>query len=207
MRRVIKVGGSLLEFGGLRRTFPRWLAVQRQAANVVIVGGGALVEAIRDLDRRLALGEEAAHWLSIQAMGITARLAAALWPEFMLVGQWETLHDQMGASTTPLIFDAEEFLRRHELVLPGAALPHSWSVTSDSIAARVAESLAADELVLLKPALPHRSSISLTEAASREYVDSFFPGAAQSLPRIRAVNLRSADWEEIDLVPSPPVRS
>jgi aspartokinase-like uncharacterized kinase len=201
-RRVIKLGGSLLDFGGLQAALREWLALQPPAANVLIVGGGPLVDVVHDLDRRLGLGEEAAHWLSIRAMGVTARLANALWPEFKLVTQWAALREAMGSSPTPIVFDAEEFLRRHEPQAPGATLERSWSVTSDSIAARVAAALPAAELVLLKSSLPDRSFISHAEAASLGYVDPFFPRVARSLPHVRAVQFRSPEFHEIDLAPA-----
>ena len=53
-----------------------------------------------------------------------------------------------------LVFDVTGFMRQIEPRLQGSKLPYGWSVTSDSIAARVAAVLAAGELVLLKPALP-----------------------------------------------------
>ena len=69
-------------------------------------------------------------------------------------------------------------------------LPESWDVTSDSIAARLAEIIAADELVLLKsaPAAPGL----LHEIAAAGYVDNFFPQAAEGLMRVRFANLRGA---------------
>jgi aspartokinase-like uncharacterized kinase len=200
----MKLGGSLLDFEGLQAALREWLVLQPVAANVLIAGGGPLVEAIRDLDRRFGLGEEAAHWLSIRAMGVTARLATALWPEFKLVTVWASLREAIGSSPMPVVFDAEEFLRRHEPQEPGVVLPRSWSVTSDSIAARIAEALPAGELVLLKSSLPDRSPISPAEAASLGYVDPSFPQIARSLRRIRMVNLRSPRFEEVPLHPGAP---
>jgi aspartokinase-like uncharacterized kinase len=200
-RRVIKVGGSLLTFDRLRTALPRWLHLQSEAANVLIVGGGPLVEVVRDLDRLLGLGEEAAHWLSLRAMGVSARVAAELWPEFRFVTDWSALREAIGSAHTPIVFDAEEFLRCHESRLPGTPLPHSWRVTSDSIAARLAGLLLANELVLLKSSLPERASVTYAEGASLGYVDPMFPVLSHSFPRVRLVNLRSSDFLEAELVP------
>ena len=49
--RVIKLGGSLLEDPHLRSRFAIWLARQIPANNVVVVGGGGLVDALRAIDR------------------------------------------------------------------------------------------------------------------------------------------------------------
>ena len=62
---------------------------------------------------------------------------------------------------------------------PGA-LPHSWRVTSDSIAARAAVVFRAERLILLKstdvpPGTPWG------EAAARGWVDAHFPRVAATL--------------------------
>ena len=68
------------------------------------------------------------------------------------------------------------------------ALPESWDVTSDSIAAHVAHRLQAAELVLLKStAAPDAASAEVLSAAG--YVDAYFPQAAGEL-FVRCVNLR-----------------
>jgi len=63
-------------------------------------------------------------------------------------------------------------------------LPHAWSVTSDSIAARLAQAVAAGELVLLKSAAPP------PDLGAADYVDEWFATAARDVPSVRIVNLR-----------------
>ena len=75
------------------------------------------------------------------------------------------------------------------------ALPHSWSVTTDSIAARVAVRLGLEEIVLLKSASPP-SGITLEEAAASGFVDPYFPTAALGLTRVVAVDLRSTPFNQ-----------
>ena len=69
-------------------------------------------------------------------------------------------------------------------------LPHSWDVTSDSIAARAAVVFHAERLILLKSTdIP--PGMHWTEAARRGWVDPHFPKlvAAHDL-RVEAVNFR-----------------
>ncbi len=198
--RIVKLGGSLLDWAPLREAVPTWLGAQPPAKTVFVVGGGDLAEALRRLDQCLALGEETSHWLCIRAMGVTARLAAALWPQVTLATQLAELADPPGGTW---VLDTEDFLRREEPYLPGARLEHRWSVTSDSIAARVAQALGADELVLLKSALPPASPLACKTAAAAGYVDGFFPQASQGLPLLRAVNLRATGFPEAVLTPEP----
>jgi len=188
--RVIKLGGSLLEWPGLVDGLRRWLSAQSRAVNVIVVGGGAIVEAVRTLDRTQSLGDEAAHWLAIRAMGVSAALVAKLLEEATIIESIRHVNCEVGLG--PQILVVENFLR----ALEGTAhcLPQSWEVTSDSIAARVASVLEADELVVLKSALP-AATTNLVELTGQGYVDSFFHKAAVEL-RVRFVNLRDVAFTE-----------
>src|SRR5206468_5125998 len=76
-------------------------------------------------------------------------------------------------------------------------LPHSWDVTSDSIAAWISGAVGARRLVLVKPAgarieqLPQRKvTEAIDYAASRELVDPYFNRA---MPRDVAALIVAAD--------------
>lgn len=72
---------------------------------------------------------------------------------------------------------------------PGA-LPHSWSVTTDSIAARVAFVHRAERLVLLK-SVDIPEDVSWPAAAANGWVDAHFPQIAATLDcPVEAVNFR-----------------
>src|SRR5438067_10459118 len=189
MIRIVKVGGSLLDWPQFPAALRQWLSKQSPGLNVFIAGGGALAEAIRKADRDFALGEERSHWLCIDALSITARILAAAMPEFPLVARYAEVQSEIAKKQSGgLIFDASEFLAQHESRLPGHLLPHDWTVTSDSIAARIAECLMADGLVLLKSTNPPIGS--LVDLAAAGYVDRYFPTAVAKLPPPRMVNLR-----------------
>ena len=160
----------------------------------------SLADAIRDAFARHRLDEASAHWLCIRLLGVTAELVARLLPEAVLVKQFDEITSASPA-TLLAIFDPEQFLR-DETVDP---LPHSWDVTSDSIAARVAARLDTAELVLLKSHLPSGHA-TLQEAAHAGFVDRYFPIAAAELARIRCVNLRAENVAEVALraPPRPP---
>lgn len=222
-QRVIKLGGSLLEFDQLVPHLRHWLAAQPPMDNVILVGGGRLADAIRDAYSLHALSEEAAHWLCIRILNVTAELLARLMPEAVLINEIDVLLEQSDGEV-PRIFEPERFLRDEaswwEKIRSGKTsrlpadsvglrcaakasadpvplpLPHSWDVTSDSIAARLAVFLQADELVLLKSSVPMHS-ITLPDAADTGYVDRYFPLAAAGLRRIRCVNLRDDGFGEI----------
>jgi len=187
--RVVKLGGSLFDLPELRERLRAWLALQSPAGTVLVVGGGALANAIRRADRLHGLSAESAHWLCIRAMSLNARLAAELLRDAALAADTASIR-RLCAEGRFAILDPWPFLHEEEPRLSDSPLPCSWEVTSDSIAARLASILSAIELVLLKSALPNPGT-DLHSAALSGYVDPFFPRAAAGLQIIRCVDLRS----------------
>lgn len=191
--RVVKLGGSLLELPDMAARLRRWLGRQTMMPSAVVVGGGRLADAVRELDRLHTPGDDAAHWLAVRAMQTNAQLAAALLPE----AAWPVaLAELLKESPLLSIVDPWRLLRDDDRRFSPCPLPASWQVTSDSIAARLAELCGACELVLLKSALPETASAAA--AASSGYVDTFLPRAV-SLPHIRCVNLRDDCFGEARL--------
>lgn len=188
--RVVKVGGSLLNWLDLPAALRYWLAAEPPAINVLICGGGPFAEAVREADRAFGLSERAAHWLAIDALHVTARLLAAMLPDVPLRDSYRQLTESLGDRTTvaTIVFDVREFLRNQDQNAR-RPLPQDWTVTSDSIAARLATALKADELVLLKSADPPADDLGKLAAVG--YVDEHFPHSAAGLLRLRFVNLRS----------------
>lgn len=187
---VVKVGGSLLEWSELPEYLSAWLAQQVHAQCVLIAGGGEIVESIRRAGLRWNLAEERCHWLAIDAMRITAHLLAALLPETSMIDDWQDLirYNSNSKQQHPVIFETTQFLREVEPGLSPAPLPHTWQVTSDSIAARVAVALDAAQLTLLKSA--DAPLQELAELAQQGYVDQHFATVAATIPKISFVNLR-----------------
>jgi aspartokinase-like uncharacterized kinase len=208
--RVVKLGGSLLDWTDWPRQFREWLRRQPRAATILLVGGGGLADVVRGWDRTYRLDATASHRLAIGTMSLTARLAAGLLPEAMLIDRWESLvewlaeyreaTDVSSESTEgpgPLIvLDPWDFMERVEPTVAGQRLPHGWQVTSDSIAARLAVAVGNAELVLMKSSLPPASIATLEQAVRLGLVDGFMPEAAAELSRVRCVNLRADAWPE-----------
>jgi aspartokinase-like uncharacterized kinase len=193
----VKVGGSLFDLPDLRERLEAWRKRQPPATNLFIAGGGNFAEALRELDRLHHLGERDVHWLSIEAMSITAKFLRSLLHVGLLRSCDEIQDAAHDTRPTEWVLDPLMFYDEEEPCLPGTKLPTSASVTSDSIAARLAEVTHADELVLLKSRLPDSASIATESSAG--YVDEFFPSIASTLKRVRCVNLRDDDFAELAL--------
>jgi len=185
---VCKLGGSLLDWSGLPGALP-WLQQQWPGRPLVlVVGGGQTADVVRQWDRLFDLGAERAHWLALESLALNESLATELWPRLRPArnrAQVEAAH----RDGVPALICANCFIRWGERqAFP--PLPHTWQVTTDSIAAWVATVLDAGELVLAKSVnLP--AGCSLTEAAAQGLVDQYFPHLAGGVPRISWVNLRS----------------
>jgi aspartokinase-like uncharacterized kinase len=198
----VKVGGSLLDCPGLWRILTAWLDAQPALDNLLIVGGGELANQVRRLDQRYGLPRDTSHSLAIRAMHLNGFVLSQLVPGALwMAGYGEWTRHQAATGQDRWFFAVEPFLRREEPKLPGVRLPSGWHVTSDSIAARLAEVCQARELVLLKSTIPatHGASVSVAQAVSRRLVDEFFPTSAAPLRQIRAVNLRDARFAEVRL--------
>jgi aspartokinase-like uncharacterized kinase len=185
---IVKVGGSLLDWPDLGSRLAAWLSALGRREVVLISGGGTAANFVRDADRVHRLGEEACHWLALRSLTLTAHALAAILPRSVVVDQPAACGAPWRAGRTPVL-DPFPFASEDE-GRPGA-LPHSWEVTSDSLAARVAEVMEARELVLLKSVtIPPQTDWA--EASRRGLVDGYFPTIIARGVKARAVNLR--EW-------------
>jgi aspartokinase-like uncharacterized kinase len=161
--------------------------------SVVVVGGGAAVNALRQ--RAGDMTEESVHWEAIGCMERNAMRFAA----------------DHGFARLQSIDEACQLAPHGKLVvltrfadpLRTSVLPMNWTVTSDSIAAWFAAESTASELVLLKSwdgsdrsasASSARaisaSALSASALSAVGVVDAYFPVIANRIS-FRVVNLRS----------------
>jgi aspartokinase-like uncharacterized kinase len=190
---VVKVGGSLFDLPDLGPRLQSWLNELLPDDFLLVPGGGPTADVIRDLDRRHGLGEEKAHWLALRALSLNAQFLIDLLP-FTFVMEYPEEWAAGRCSGYVGILDPFPFCRRDERERSKEALPHSWEVTSDAVAARVAVAAGARRLILLK-SVTIPDGISWEEAGHRGFVDQAFAAVVHSAPtplEVRAVNLR--EW-------------
>src|SRR5271166_3401866 len=70
---VVKVGGSLFSMPDLAQRLRRWLA-QAGPRILLVPGGGAAADVVREFDKCHSLGEEASHWLALWSLRLNAEL-------------------------------------------------------------------------------------------------------------------------------------
>jgi hypothetical protein len=142
---VVKIGGGLLEHeGGLDAVLAVIADAARERLLVIVPGGGPFADAVREQDARVGLTDDAAHWMAVLAMDQYAHLIASRLPGAALVAERDDIAVAIRRGQVPVLAPSR-WLGRAD------PLPHTWDVTSDSIAAWVAGQLGAGQLVLVKP--------------------------------------------------------
>jgi aspartokinase-like uncharacterized kinase len=180
---VIKVGGSLFDLPDLATRLRALFTTVHTERIALFPGGGRSADAVRELDRTQELGDEASHWLALRALTMNAHFLQALLPEFAV------LKHRTAPGAPRAILDPFDFAQADEA--NADHLPHTWEVTSDSLAARVAVVLGAQELILVKSvSMDHH--MTWPEAAAAGLVDAHFPTivASAKFP-VRVVNTRT----------------
>jgi aspartokinase-like uncharacterized kinase len=179
---VVKVGGSLYDIPDLGSRLSHWLTSLDASSVLIVPGGGAFANVVRDLDVRHHLGEETAHWLALRTLTVAAHFLSELLPGSVIVDHPEHWGNKL-AVLDPYAFARADQGRAGEL-------PHSWSVTSDSIAARAARVAKARRLALLK-AVTVPEVADWREAARCGWVDAHFADAVGDELEVQIVNLRT----------------
>jgi aspartokinase-like uncharacterized kinase len=161
---VVKLGGSLAESGRLASIMQIVGGARRPC--VVVPGGGVFADAVREAQKRIGFSDAAAHRMALLAMHQTAYMLQALEPRLRfaetLAGIRRTLAERQMPVWLPL-----------RLAENDPFIPTDWSITSDGLAARLAERLGRAHVVLVKACRVARSS-SLAALGRAGIVDPTF---------------------------------
>jgi 5-(aminomethyl)-3-furanmethanol phosphate kinase len=159
---VIKVGGSLATIPrALDRVGAELARASRDYRLLIIPGGGPFADTVREFERQVGMSSDAAHWMAILAMDQYAHVLSERIENAVLV-------DEPGMVAEVVALGRPAVLAPFRWMRSADVLPHTWEVTSDSIAAFAAGALDAARLILLKP------------TAVGETMDAYF---ATALPR------------------------
>jgi probable H4MPT-linked C1 transfer pathway protein len=142
---VIKLGGGVFEHVDcFNAVLDAIAAVSRREHVLVVPGGGPFADLVRHVDSHRQLSDSAAHWMAILAMDQYAHVIAGKLANAALVVDQEGVRNALDVHAVPVLAPSR-WLRDVD------PLPHSWEVTSDSIAAWLAGELHAVRLILVKP--------------------------------------------------------
>lgn len=175
MDAVVKIGGRLGRGDRLPQLCTRLAELGGRHRLLVVPGGGAFADEVRDSDARFGLSPHATHWMALLAMDQYGLLVADLIPRGVAVRSLAAAEEVAADGAVPVLLP-------HDLVRRDDDLPHSWQVTSDSVAAWVAGLASARLLVVLKDGVGIRSRLS----------------GSEEVPRGRVTLETLAVWEAVD---------
>lgn len=140
---VLKIGGSLSRGEGLATLCQEIGRLGQVYRLLVVPGGGAFADTVRQADRHYHLSATTAHRMALLAMDQYGCLLGDLVPGGQVVTDLLSARQVAIAGQVPILLPAA-------LLIQADPLPHSWEVTSDAIAAWVAGLARVPRLVLLK---------------------------------------------------------
>jgi len=168
---IIKLGGSLLGTPELK-SWLRLIAHQGDGQIIIVPGGGIFADAVRLAEQRVSLSDHAAHALAVYAMDQYARLLVDLEPKLVLASN-ELELAECSWQHRGIVWQPSP------MVLADASIPTSWQVTSDSLAAWLANKCEANHLVLIKSAEMSSDigdgSVSVEALVTQGVVDAALP--------------------------------
>lgn len=138
---IVKVGGSLAENDRIGGALD---IVARASRRLVIVpGGGVFADTVRSAQSDYQFSDEAAHRMAILAMHQTAELLMDLQPRLMGADSVAAMRAIWRNGKIPVWLP-------HKMCDGDNEIPADWSITSDGLAARLAERLRCSDVVLVK---------------------------------------------------------
>ncbi|WP_273151132.1 delta 1-pyrroline-5-carboxylate synthetase [Methylophaga thiooxydans] len=139
--RIIKLGGSLFHTPELRQWLELLDEASQQEPVIIVPGGGPFADEVRHAQRLHRFSDGTAHHMAILAMTQFGLLLADLAPNsipFYYPNQQDPLENGLHVWLP------------ERSVLDIAELPHSWDISSDSLALWLSQQLDVKELVMIK---------------------------------------------------------
>jgi 5-(aminomethyl)-3-furanmethanol phosphate kinase len=163
---------AIVKLGGRHATGPHikdWLtAIAAEAGSIAIVpGGGPFADAVRTAQAGIGYDDRAAHAMALMAMAQFGRALQSLNPALTLAASRSAILRALKERKVP-VWSPEVMART-------AALPETWDLTSDSLAAWLAGALGASSLVLVKHGRFEGAAIDAPDLVARGVVDPLFP--------------------------------
>lgn len=163
---VVKLGGSVIRSG----TLPAWLGAIAGSPEplIVVPGGGALADEVRDCQSELGFGDTIAHRMALLAMDQLAWAVAGMRPGFAVGATEEELQGALDLGQVAVWAPYAAIADRTDI-------ENSWRLTSDSLALWLAGRLSAPRCYLIKSIARQGTRLGAEGLAGEGVVDTAFP--------------------------------
>lgn len=163
---MVKLGGAVIRSPELKP----WLdaIVESRAPVVVVPGGGALADEVREAQTRLGFSDGVAHRMALETMDQLASAVAAMRDGLRVVETGDALEEALDANQVAV-------WAPYAMVAHRTDIAASWAVTSDSLALWLAAQIGASACYVVKAAPRPLHATSTAELARTGVVDEAFP--------------------------------
>ena len=151
-------------------------AKKKSLSFIVIPGGGPFAEVIRKLSEKNAIADDTAHWMAVLAMHQYGLFLADAESKLSVVDRVEELNN-----ANPICI-----VLPYEILKADDSLPHTWDVTSDTIAAFIAHKVGEQTFIKLTDVdgLLDENGLVIKRIHAQELIDKADQGCVDAeLPR------------------------
>jgi aspartokinase-like uncharacterized kinase len=129
---------------------------------LLIPGGGVLANFVREIYKEFNIGDDLAHWISIYSMNYNGNILRKKFPHIEIIEDLDLIKKKKRLFS---IFLPYKELRKTD------QLPHTWDLTSDSIAIYFANKLKLKECFLIKTVdgIIDKNNSIIQELNTRDY--------------------------------------
>jgi dihydroneopterin aldolase len=164
-RAVVKIGGSTAGATELGQ----WIAALAGSSLplVIVPGGGPFADQVRDAQKRMGFSDKAAHAMAILAMEQVGHV---------IIDRHERLVPARSVAEIEQALEHEKIpvWLPSPMALSATDIPVSWDITSDSLAAWLAEKIGAEALLLIKQSDAFGSGDTVASLTDNGIVDAAF---------------------------------
>jgi len=141
---LIKIGGSLIKYpSDLKKLCKLLPSFFRKRKFCILPGGGLFADCVRKVYKVFRLSDDITHWMAIMGMDQYGMMLGELIEGSVVIDDINNVKKVILENRIPIILPYKHLRAKDPL-------PHSWDVTSDSIAIYIAGEIGINNIILLK---------------------------------------------------------
>ena len=164
---LVKLGGSLMH----SRELSSWLGVLASFGGgriVIVPGGGAFADQVRQAQHAWGFDDRIAHHMAILAMEQYGLMMTGIRADLRVAASLLQVDMALREAAVPVWLPAA-------MTVDNPELPETWDLSSDSLAAWLAEKCGAEKLILVKSTEVAGPTVPAASLSAGGVVDPLFP--------------------------------